>query len=301
MPRIDELIDGLGQAKFISTFDLTRGYWQVPISERDRSKTAFNMPFGLYQFNVMPFGLQGAPATFQRMMDYLVDGCGAFAAAYLDDLVVFSGLWEDHLDHLIEIFNCLRRAGLTAKPNKCQYRKFIPGYTTISSVLSDLTRKSAPNRVVWTPQCERAFVELKKLLCSAPVLKAPDFSKPFILQTDASDRGIGAVLSQIDENGDDHPIAYFSKNLLPREQRYSTVEKECLAIKLATHAFRVYLLGRKLIIQTDHRALEWLDRLKENNARLTRWSLSLQPYHFIVKYRAGSRNGNADALSICCL
>ena len=201
------------------------------------------------------------------------------------------------MDHLIEIFNCLRRAGLTAKPNKCQYRKFIPGYTTISSVLSDLTRKSAPNRVVWTPQCERAFVELKKLLCSAPVLKAPDFSKPFILQTDASDRGIGTVLSQIDENGDDHPIAYFSKNLLPREQRYSTVEKECLAIKLATHAFRVYLLGRKLIIQTDHRALEWLDRLKENNARLTRWSLSLQPYHFIVKYRAGSRNGNADALS----
>ena len=94
------------------------------------------------------------------------------------------------------------------------------------------------------------------LLCSAPVLKAPDFSKPFILQTDASDRGIGAVLSQIDENGDDHQIAYFSKNLLPREQRYSTVEKECLAIKLATHAIRVYLLGRKLIIQTDHRALK---------------------------------------------
>ena len=140
----------------------------------------------------------------------------------------FSESWEDHLDHLIEIFNRLRRAGLTAKPSKCEfamrqctylghvvgnglvcpeatkmeavqlfptpgtktdvrpfigltgyYPKFIPGYATISSVLSDLTRKSAPNRIVWTPQCERAFVELKKLLCSAPVLKAPDFSKPF--------------------------------------------------------------------------------------------------------------------------
>ena len=121
MPRIDELIDGLRQSKYISTFDLTRGYWQVPVSERDRPKTAFNTLLGLYRFNVMPFGLQGAPATFQRMMDYLVDGCGAFAAAYLDDLVVFSGSWEDHLIHLIEIFKRLRRAELTAKPSKCQF------------------------------------------------------------------------------------------------------------------------------------------------------------------------------------
>ena len=93
MPRIYELIDGLSQAKFISMFDLTRGLWQVPVSERDRFKTAFNTPFGSYQFNMMPFGLQGTPATFQRIMDYLVDGCGLFAAAYLDDLVVFSGSW----------------------------------------------------------------------------------------------------------------------------------------------------------------------------------------------------------------
>ena len=206
----------------------------------------------------MPFGLQGAPATFQRMMDYLVDGCGAFAAAYLDDLVVFSGSWEDHLIHLIKIFKHLRRAGLTAKPSKCHfavhqctylgnvvgnglvrpkttkveavqafptpgsktdvraflgltryYRKFIPGYGTVSLVLSDLTRKFAPNKIVWTAQCEKVFVELKRLLCSDPVLKAPNFSRVFILQTDASDRGIGAVLSQTDENGDDHPTLLF--------------------------------------------------------------------------------------------
>ena len=80
-------------------------------------------------------------------------------------------------------------------------------------------------------------------------------------------------------------------------ERYSTVEKECLAIKLAIQAFRVYLLGRKFTIQTDHRSLEWLHRLKENSARLTRWSLSLQPYNFVVEHRAGSKNGNADALS----
>ena len=108
---------------------------------------------------------------------------------------------------------------------------------------------------------------------------------------------MGAVLSQRDEHGADHPIAYFSKKLLAREVRYSTVEKECLAIRLATHSFRVYLLGRSFIIQTDHRALQWLDRLKDSNPRLARWSLALQPYQFTVEHRAGLLNGNTDALS----
>ena len=81
------------------------------------------------------------------------------------------------------------------------------------------------------------------------------------------------------------------------EQRYSTVEKELLAIKLATNAFKVYLLGRQFMIITDHRSLEWLDRLKENNARLTMWSLALQPFDYIIKHRPGKENGNADALS----
>ena len=136
-----------------------------------------------------------------------------------------------------------------------------------------------------------------ELLCSSPILQSPDFSRPFILQTDASDRGIGAVLTQKDNSGHEHPVSYYSRKLLPREQRYSTVEKELLAIKLATNAFRVYLLGRPFTIVTDHRSLEWLKRLKENNARLTRWSLTLQPYNFIVQHRPGKDNGNADALS----
>ena len=92
-----------------------------------------------------------------------------------------------------------------------------------------------------------------------------NFALPFVLQTDASDRGIGAVLSQYDE-GHNHPIAYFSRKVLPREQMYSTVDKECLAIRLGVQAFRVYLLGRPFKVQTDHRALQWLDCLKDTNA-----------------------------------
>ena len=117
------------------------------------------------------------------------------------------------------------------------------------------------------------------------------------MQTDASERGVGAVLSQQSVDGQDHRLAFFSKKLLPREQRYSTVEKECLAIRLGVQAFRVYLLGRPFTIQTDHRALQWLDRLKDMNARLTRWSLALQQFYFSVEHRAGAKNANADGLS----
>ena len=150
-------------------------------------------------------------------------------------------------------------------------------YATLAAPLTELTKKDKPNCLVWSSECAEAFEALKRHLCTSPVLKCPDFERPFVLQTDASDWGVGAVLSQMDEDDNEHPVAYFSKKLLPRERRYSTVEKECLAIKLATHAFRVYLLEKPFTVQTDHHALEWLDRLKEDNARLTRWSLALQP------------------------
>ena len=177
------------------------------------------------------------------------------------------------------------------------YRKFITGYAELAAPLTDLTRKNAPSIVRWTERCDDAFNRLKECLCSEPILRCPDFSLPFVLQTDASGRAIGAVLSQVVGDGEEHPVAYYSRKLLPREEKYSTVEKECLAIILGIQTFRVYLLGRPFTIQTDHRSLEWLDRLKENNSRLTRWSLALQPYQYSVQYRTGQKNGNADALS----
>ena len=308
MPRIDDLIDRIGQAKFLTILDLAKGYWQVPMSPEGKEKTAFITPQGLFQFTVMPFGLQGAPATFQRMMDQLLRGLEAYAAAYLDDLVIFSQSWEEHLEQVQSILSRLREAGLTAKPSKCQfamqeciylghivgnglvqpetskieaiqkwstpetkkqvraflgltgyYRKFIPSYSATAAPLTDLTRKFGPTKVNWTPQCEEAFQNLKSSLCSNPVLYSPNFERDFILQAVASERSVGAVLSQCQDDGTEHPVAYFSRKLLPREEHYSTVEKECLAIKLAVYAFRVYLLGRPFQIQTDHRSLEWLD------------------------------------------
>ncbi|KAL1251467.1 hypothetical protein QQF64_019263 [Cirrhinus molitorella] len=278
MPRVDELLDRLGRARYISTLDLTKGYWQVPLTKEAKPKTAFSTPSGHWQYRTLPFGLHGAPATFQRMMDILLRPHQAYAAAYLDDVIIHSERWEDHLLRLGRVLGELRRAGLTANPRKCHlarteahylgfqvgrglikpqerkvvavrdaprpatktqvraflglagyYRCFIPNFSSLAAPLTDLTRKGQPEKAPWGPAEEEAFQHIKKALTTEPVLRAPDFNCPFLLQTDASDTGLGAVLSQV-LDGEEHPVIYISRKLTPAEQRYATVEREALAV-----------------------------------------------------------------------
>ncbi|CAJ1064638.1 uncharacterized protein LOC120723181 [Xyrichtys novacula] len=119
MPRIDELLERVGKAKYISTLDLSKGYWQVALAPEAKKLTAFATPYGLFHFRVMPFGLQGAPATFQRLMDQVLREVSAFSAAYLDDVVVYSQTWEEHMAHLTRVLHCIKAAGLTINPRKC--------------------------------------------------------------------------------------------------------------------------------------------------------------------------------------
>ena len=119
MPRIDEMLDTIGRARYLTTIDLAKGYWQVPMEPEDREKTAFTSPLGLLQFTVMPFGLSGAPATFQRLMDNVLRGTEEFAGVYLDDIVVHSTDWKDHLDQVGQVLDRLKKAGLTIKLKKC--------------------------------------------------------------------------------------------------------------------------------------------------------------------------------------
>ncbi len=342
MPRVDEL---LGTARFYSTLDLTKGYWQIPLSPLSKEKSAFTTPFGLHQFVTLPFGLFGAPATFQRLMDKILRPHTAYAAAYLDDIIIYSQDWQRHMVHLREVLRALRGAGLTANPKKCAigrvevrylgfhlghgqvrpqidktaaiaacprpktkkevrqflglagyYRRFIPDYSELTNPLTDLTKKEVPDTVPWTERCQQVFTQVKAALCDGPLLHSPDFSLPFLLQTDASDRGLGAVLTQ-EIGGEESPVLYISRKLSKRETMYSTIEKECLAIRWAVLTLRYYLLGREFTLCSDHAPLQWLHRMKDTNARITRWYLALQPFKFKVIHRPGTQMTVADFLS----
>jgi len=137
---------------------------------------------------------------------------------------------------------------------------------------------------------------LKHKLTHAPVLSFPDFTRPFILDTDASNSGIGAVLSQI-INGQETVIAYASRTLSKAERKYYVTRKELLAMVYFINHFRSYLLGRKFTLRRDHSSLTWLQTLKEPEGQLARWLEQLQEYHMDVVHRAGTKHANADAMS----
>ncbi|CAM4629301.1 unnamed protein product, partial [Caretta caretta] len=120
MPRSDELLGKLGGARYLTTMGLTKGYWQVPLDADARLKSAFITPLGLYEFLTLPFGLKGAPATFQCLVDQLLKGMESFAVAYIDDICVFSQTWEDHVSQVRQVLDRLQGAGLTVKAEKCK-------------------------------------------------------------------------------------------------------------------------------------------------------------------------------------
>lgn len=174
------------------------------------------------------------------------------------------------------------------------YRKFIKSYSLISKPMTNLLRKDVTFN--WDTSCQEAFDKLKNILCSEPILQYPDFTKPFIVTTDASGKALGAILSQ-GEISQDLPIAYASRTLSKCESNYSTTELECLAIIFAVKTFRPYLYGRKFIILSDHRALSWLFNLKDPLSKLARWRILLEEYDYEIKYKPGVLNSNVDALS----
>ena len=346
LPRIDDSLDSLSGSEWFSTLDLTSGYWQVEVAPEDRHKTAFTAGpgSGLYQFNTMPFGLCNAPATFERLMERVLAGLQwQTCLVYLDDIIIFSKTFEDHLERMGTIFERLSGAGLKLKPKKCHlfqekvlylghvvtkegistdptkvdrvkdwpiphsvketrsflglcgyYRRFVKDFSKIASPLHRLTQKDS--KFFWNSDCQTGFERLKNLLTTSPILTFPDFSLPFILDTDASGDGIGAVLSQV-QNGKERVIAYGSKKLKKAERMYDVTKRELLAAVTFVKHFRHYLYGRKFLLRTDHASLRWLSNFKEVNAQLTRWFEALAMFDFDIEHRPGVRHGNADALS----
>ena len=343
MSDTDDIMSKLCNDKYFTKLDLSKGYWQIPMAESCKEKTAFTTPDGCFQCCMMPFGLINSGARFNRMMrklkkDLDIDN-------YVDDILCHHEWWKKHLETLRETFVRIRSAGLTVRPSKCfvgypsiaftghvvgegelhmeeeklqkireatppqtkrqvrsflglagYYRKFIPHYADVAAPLTDLTKKGQPTKVVWGDSQAKAFKTLRDLLTSAPILRLPDLSKQFILRTDASDVGVGAVLLQQYDDGI-FPVAYASKKLLKREQNYSVVERECLAIVFGVKKFQKYIYGTSFIVQTDHAPLVYLQKAKSESQRLMRWALFLQSYNYKVEAIKGSDNVGADFLS----
>ena len=176
------------------------------------------------------------------------------------------------------------------------YRKFVPRFSEIAVPLTNATKKNAPNTVVWTEEMNGAFIKLKDALSTKPVCVLPDMKKPFVLRTDASDGGLGALLLQ-EVEGDLKIVACASKKLKGAELNYSVIEKECFAIVWGIKRFDPYLMGRPFVVQSDHQPLEFLQGMKASNKRLMRWAMALQPYNITIQAIPGAENCGADFLS----
>ena len=345
IPRVDDCIDRIGNAKYVTKFDLLKGFWQVPLTDRAKEISAFVTPDGLFQYKVTPFGMKNSPATFQRLINSVVaglDGC----EAYIDDVIIFSNTWEDHLRIIHSFIERLSKAMLTINLAKSDfgcayvtylghvvgqgqikpvhakisvisgfprpetkkhlmrflgmagyYHKFCSNFSAVAEPLTELLSKKV--KFSWNDKCEKAFEELKAILKNAPVLSAPNFDSQFKLAVDASDFAAGAVLLQEDNDGEDHPICYFSKKFSKCQRNYSTVEKECLALILALQHFEVYVSSSKppVIVFSDHNPLVFLHKLKNKNQRLLRWSLMLQEHDLDIRHIKGKDDVIADCLS----
>ncbi|GBN96944.1 Retrovirus-related Pol polyprotein from transposon 17.6 [Araneus ventricosus] len=252
LPRIDDLLQSAKHTTFMSTIDLKSGYHQINVHPADRDKTAFVCPFGTFRFKRMPFGLRNAPAPFQRIMDMFCPDLPAMA--YLDDIIVLSPTFDKHL---LDITS----RGIEVDPDKVSavqkippprnvkqvqsflqtcswYRKFIPNFSEIARSLSNLTKKKIVS--TWTESEQNTFNTLKNCLVSPPILSQADFTKPFVLRTDASNYALGAVLLQ-GAVMEEHPIEYASRLLNSAERNYSTTEREALAVVWALNKFKCYI------------------------------------------------------------
>ena len=174
------------------------------------------------------------------------------------------------------------------------YARFVPRYREIARPLYRLTRKNTP--FLWTSDCQRAFEHLKQLLQSTQVLAYPQFDKPFILETDASGFAIGFVLSQ-EHDGQLRPIHYAGRNLTEAEKKYSTTEREALAVYQGVNYFRSYLEDREFEIRTDHLPLTYVFKRGYGNSRIQKWALYLSKYRFDIRYKQGAQLHGPDTLS----
>ena len=400
IPRQSEILSSLSGAQVLSSLDALSGFTQLELDPADVEKTAFRTHRGLFQFKRMPFGLWNGPSIFQRVMQgILAPYLWLFCLVYIDDIVVYSKSYEEHIEHLDLVLEAIEKAGITLSPKKCHlfygsilllghkvsrlglsthlekvkaildlerpkklsqlqtflgmvvyFAAFIPYYASICTPLFQMLRKG--RKWHWGAEEEHAFESAKKALQASPVLGHPIEGLPYRLYTDASDEALGCALQQIqpiavkdlkgtrtyvrlrkqydaglpppkltttmstktpdspstDTWGDsfdstmvhvERVVAYWSRTFKSAETRYSTTEREALAAKEGLVKFQPFIEGEKVLLVTDHSALQWARTYENSNRRLAAWGAVFSAYapNLEIIHRAGRIHSNVDPLS----
>ena len=375
IPRIQDTLDGFAGQKWFSTLDQGKAYHQGFMHPSSRQLTAFVTPWGLFEWIRIPFGLKNAPSKFQRYMEtILADYRDEFCIPYLDDVIIYSRTFDEHVEHVRQVLRRLQEHGVKLKAKKCHlfqqevnylgrivsadgyrpdpkhtdairslkqwiprtvgdvrhlmgllgyYRRYIADFSRIAKPIYDLFKdnqsesvsvlqkpkqakklkpKQAPSNepVEWTKVHKETLNTLINALITPPVMAYPEFDKPFVLHTDSSQEGLGAVLYQR-QDGIMRVIGYASRTLTPAEQNYylHSGKLEFLALKWAiTEHFRDYLAyGPGFTVYTDNNPLTYIMSTAKLTATGHRWVAELADFNFCIKYRPGKTHKDADFLS----
>lgn len=349
LPHIQDVTHIFNDKCIFSKIDLIKAYNQIPIADEDKEKTAIITPFGLFEFNVMTFGLRNASQTFQRFMNNLFHDLD-FVVVYIDDICIASKDINEHRNHLQIVLQRLRdysikinlakcdfgqekitflshivtKNGILPKTEKVEviinfkkpekshelrsflavlnsYRRFLPNAARIQDKLQALikgNKKKDNSPIVWNDDACKAFEQCKQDIANAALLAHPIPNATLALHVDASNFSVGAVLHQI-HNGELQPLSFYSKRMTDTQKRYSTYDRELLAIYQAIKHNKFMIDGRECIVYTDHKPLTFAFLQKPDKAspRQARQLDFIGQFTTDIRHISGKNNVVADMLS----